>query len=55
MPANFKHDEVRKLIQLVIHINRQEGAGLGIRIAGGRGSNPYKEDDDVIQPKLTHF
>lgn len=33
---------------MVIKINRQEGAGLGIRIAGGKGSNPYKEDDDGI-------
>ena len=48
IPDNFKYDELRKLIQLVIKINRQEGAGLGIRIAGGKGSNPYKEDDDGI-------
>jgi protein scribble len=48
IPDNFKYDELRKLIQLVLKINRQEGAGLGIRIAGGKGSNPYKEDDDGI-------
>lgn len=47
MPNNLKYDEVRKTIQLVININRQEGTGLGIRIAGGRGSNPYKDDDEV--------
>ena len=47
-PSNFKHDEIRKFIQLIIQINRQEGAGLGIRIAGGKGSNPYKEDDEGI-------
>jgi protein scribble len=48
IPDNFKYDDLRKLIQLVIKINRQEGNGLGIRIAGGKGSNPYKEDDDGI-------
>ncbi len=48
IPENFKYDQLRKLIQLVIKINRQDGAGLGIRIAGGKGSNPYKEDDEGI-------
>jgi len=48
IPVNFKHDEIRKLIQLIIQINRQDGTGLGIRIAGGKGSNPYKEEDDGI-------
>ena len=47
IPANLKYDELKKLVQLIIKINRQEGAGLGIRIAGGKGSNPYKEDDEV--------
>jgi protein scribble len=48
VPDNLEYDELRKLIQLVIQINRQEGAGLGIRIAGGKGSSPYKEDDEGI-------
>jgi len=48
IPANLKYDELKKLVQLIIKINRQEGAGLGIRIAGGKGSNPYKEDDEGI-------
>ena len=48
VPDNFEYDELRKAIQLVIQINRQEGTGLGLRIAGGKGSSPYKEDDDVI-------
>jgi protein scribble len=49
VPENFKYDDLRKQVQLVIHINREEGAGLGIRIAGGKGSlNPYKDDDDGI-------
>ena len=47
IPVNLKYDELKKLVQLIIKINRQEGAGLGIRIAGGKGSNPYKEDDEV--------
>lgn len=48
IPENFTYQELRKLVQLVIHVNRQEGTGLGIRIAGGKGSSPYKEDDDGI-------
>jgi hypothetical protein len=32
---------------LKIHINRQPGQGLGISIAGGRGSTPFKGDDEV--------
>jgi hypothetical protein len=48
MPENLHTDELRKLVQLIININRSEGAGLGIRIAGGKGSNPYKEGDDGI-------
>ena len=48
IPANLQHEELKKLIQLIIKIDRQEGAGLGIRIAGGKGSNPYKDDDDGI-------
>ncbi|CAG2189762.1 SCRIB [Mytilus edulis] len=30
-----------------IQINRQPGQGLGISIAGGRGSTPFKGDDEV--------
>jgi protein scribble len=48
VPDNFEYDEVRKEIQLVILINRQEGTGLGLRIAGGKGSSPYREDDEGI-------
>lgn len=47
IPDNFEYQDLRKLVQLVIHIERQEGTGLGIRIAGGKGSSPFKEDDDV--------
>ena len=47
MPENFEYDELRKSIQLVIQVNRQEGTGLGLRIAGGKGSTPFREDDDV--------
>ena len=32
---------------LVIQITRSPGQGLGISIAGGRGSTPYKGDDEV--------
>ncbi|XP_060069115.1 protein scribble homolog [Ylistrum balloti] len=31
-----------------IHILRQKGQGLGISIAGGKGSTPYKGDDESI-------
>lgn len=48
IPENLRYEELKALIQLIIKINRQEGAGLGIRIAGGKGSNPYKDDDDGI-------
>jgi hypothetical protein len=47
VPENFEYDELRKSIQLVIQVNRQEGTGLGLRIAGGKGSTPFREDDDV--------
>ena len=33
---------------LKIHINRQPGQGLGISIAGGRGSTPFKGDDESV-------
>jgi protein scribble len=48
IPDDLEYDQLRDLVQLVININRQEGAGLGIRIAGGKGTNPYKENDDGI-------
>lgn len=53
IPENFQYDEMRKYIQLVINVNRSSGenaaGGLGIRIAGGKGSNnPYKEDDEGV-------
>ncbi len=48
MPENFEYDDLRKTIQLVIQVNRQEGTGLGLRIAGGKGSTaPFREDDEV--------
>jgi len=31
----------------VIHVVRSPGTGLGISIAGGRGSRPYVDDDGV--------
>jgi protein scribble len=49
IPSDLKYDELRKFIQLLIRINRKEGTGLGIKIAGGKGSpTPYKDDDDGI-------
>jgi hypothetical protein len=48
VPEGLKYQDIKKTIQLIIKIQRQEGAGLGIRIAGGKGSNPYKEDDEGI-------
>lgn len=32
---------------LTIHILREPGQGLGISIAGGKGSTPVKGDDEV--------
>ncbi|KAJ8321664.1 hypothetical protein KUTeg_000135 [Tegillarca granosa] len=34
--------------EITIHILRQPGQGLGISIAGGRGSTPYKGDDESV-------
>lgn len=38
--------ELWPLLQLSLTIHRQTG-GLGISIAGGKGSTPYKGDDEV--------
>lgn len=44
-----KNDPIRKHIQLVIGLTVGATGGLGIRIAGGKGSaNPYREDDDGV-------
>ena len=33
--------------EVVLHIVRPPGTGLGISIAGGAGSTPYRENDEV--------
>ena len=33
---------------MTIHIKREAGTGLGISIAGGKGSPPFKDNDEVI-------
>lgn len=44
-----RNDPIRKHVQLVIHLTVGSSGGLGIRIAGGKGSaNPYRDDDDGI-------
>lgn len=48
IPDDLKYEELKKSIHLVIHVNRLENSGLGIRIAGGKGSTPFREDDDGI-------
>ncbi|CAF0721438.1 unnamed protein product [Brachionus calyciflorus] len=49
IPDDLKYEELKKNVQLVIHINRSGNTGLGIRIAGGKGTaTPFKEDDDGI-------
>ena len=35
--------------QMTVHIVREPGQGLGISIAGGLGSTPYKGEDEVGQ------
>ena len=34
--------------EAVIKVSRPTGTGLGISIAGGIGSSPYKDNDEVI-------
>nr|XP_022307068.1 protein scribble homolog isoform X4 [Crassostrea virginica] len=34
--------------EITIHISRQPGQGLGISIAGGRGSTPFKGNDEGV-------
>ena len=34
--------------QLSLQIVRESGRGLGISIAGGKGSTPYKGDDEGV-------
>ncbi|RNA11372.1 scribble -like protein, partial [Brachionus plicatilis] len=48
VPDELKYEELKKQVHLVVHVNRSENSGLGIRIAGGKGSTPYREDDDGI-------
>lgn len=44
-----RNDPIRKHIQLVISMTVGASGGLGIRIAGGKGSaNPYRDDDDGV-------
>lgn len=33
--------------EITINISRQPGQGLGISIAGGKGSTPFKGNDEV--------
>lgn len=33
--------------EYTVHIHRQPGMGLGISIAGGKGSTPFKGEDEV--------
>lgn len=39
---------VRQCEELIIHIKREAGTGLGISIAGGKGSPPFKDNDEVL-------
>lgn len=48
VPNELKYEELKKHVHLVMHVNRSENSGLGIRIAGGKGSTPFREDDDGI-------
>jgi C-terminal processing protease CtpA/Prc len=50
MPADIsRYDPIRKHVQLVVGLSVGASGGLGIRIAGGKGSaNPYRDDDDGI-------
>lgn len=48
VPDELKYEELKKHVHLVMHVNRSENSGLGIRIAGGKGSTPFREDDDGI-------
>lgn len=41
MPVEVQEEE------FVIHILREPGQGLGISIAGGKGSTPVKGNDEV--------
>ena len=34
--------------EVTIHIVRPPGTGLGISIAGGKGSTPYRRNDDGV-------
>lgn len=44
-----RNDPMRKQVQLVINLIVGASGGLGIRIAGGKGSaNPYRDDDDGV-------
>ncbi|XP_033726750.1 protein scribble homolog [Pecten maximus] len=46
--VNDSLGDKRQEEEFSIHILRQKGQGLGISIAGGKGSTPYKGDDESI-------
>ncbi|OWF53429.1 Leucine-rich repeat-containing protein 1 [Mizuhopecten yessoensis] len=46
--VNSSLNDSKKEEEFSIHILRQKGQGLGISIAGGKGSTPYQGDDESI-------
>ena len=43
----FQDDQEIIEEEYTIEIHREPGQGLGISIAGGKGSTPYKGEDEV--------
>lgn len=46
---NYDDDDDNPMVrqEFVLRVIRQPGIGLGISIAGGLGSVPYEDDDEV--------
>ena len=51
---SFQDDQEIIEEEYTIEIHREPGQGLGISIAGGKGSTPYKGEDEVggVKPNL---
>ena len=52
-PSMTYRSDVEKYEELILRVVRPPGAALGISVAGGAGSTPYRSNDQVCRP--IHF
>jgi len=49
-PSMTYRSDVDKYEELILRVVRPPGAALGISVAGGAGSTPYRTNDQVCRP-----